>query len=564
MVASSLLFASLLTLAWGKPTIRNLKPHEFLKDVPNGFSSTGSADPDQTLQLRLALVRGNVAELERRLYDVSTPSSSNYGKHLSQSEVEQLVAPPKGSVNAVNAWLKAHNITAETISPSGDWLSFEVPVSKANELFNAKFAVFKHDDTGTEAVRTLSYSIPTELQGHLDLVHPTVTFPHPVGQRPVFQAPVHSTSSGQNFSTRSVPSSCSQRITPACLQAMYNLPTHPATQSSNRIAVSGYDKQYAHKADLASFLKQYRPDMSRNTTFTVEAVDGGVNSQSSSAGFEASLDIQYTVGMATGVPTVFLPSGHSSLTGFLDMAHYLLKQKNPPHVWTTSYSFGEHQISSKFAHNLCHAYAQLGARGVSVIFSSADGGVSGLHLNNTCKSFLPTFPSGCPFVTIVGAAKGVPETAAGLSAGGFSNIWRTPSYQKKAVSRYLSLLGNTYKGRFNSRGRGFPDVAAHGVSYEIVVNGNNRMVAGTSAAAPVFASTIALLNDRLVAKGKKPLGFLNPFLYTKAADALNDITAGSNPGCGTQGFPAKKGWDPVTGLGTPDFAKLARAAGVPV
>jgi tripeptidyl-peptidase-1 len=72
-----------------------------------------------------------------------------------------------------------------------------------------------------------------------------------------------------------------------------------------------------------------------------------------------------------------------------------------------------------------------------------------------------------------------------------------------------------------------------------------------SASAPIFASTIALLNSqRLV-----PLGFLNPWLYLESG-VLNDVTTGSNPGCSTNGFTAAAGWDPVTGLGTPNFAKM--------
>ena len=57
-----------------------------------------------------------------------------------------------------------------------------------------------------------------------------------------------------------------------------------------------------------------------------------------------------------------------------------------------------------------------------------------------------------------------------------------------------------------------------------------------------------------------PLGFLNPLVYTLDAlvpgRAWNDITTGNNPGCGTPGFNATKGWDPVTGVGTPNFGKL--------
>lgn len=46
--------------------------------------------------------------------------------------------------------------------------------------------------------------------------------------------------------------------------------------------------------------------------------------------------------------------------------------------------------------------------------------------------------------------------------------------------------------------------------------------------------------------------------------AFFDVTSGNNPGCGTSGFSATSGWDPVTGMGTPDFAGLAAAAGVPL
>ena len=52
------------------------------------------------------------------------------------------------------------------------------------------------------------------------------------------------------------------------------------------------------------------------------------------------------------------------------------------------------------------------------------------------------------------------------------------------------------------------------------------------------------------------MGFLNPWLYSQGYQGLNDIVGGNNPGCNTQGFQAVKGWDPVTGLGTPNFGLL--------
>ena len=67
---------------------------------------------------------------------------------------------------------------------------------------------------------------------------------------------------------------------------------------------------------------------------------------------------------------------------------------------------------------------------------------------------------------------------------------------------------------------------------------------------------VSLLNDARIAAGLSSLGFLNPWLYTKGFNGLNDIVGGNNPGCGTDGFTAVKGWDPVTGFGTPNFGLL--------
>jgi tripeptidyl-peptidase-1 len=67
----------------------------------------------------------------------------------------------------------------------------------------------------------------------------------------------------------------------------------------------------------------------------------------------------------------------------------------------------------------------------------------------------------------------------------------------------------------------------------------------------------ALLNNVRLAKGGKPLGFLNLFIYQNAA-AFQDVTAGDNKQRGKYGFDALKGWDPATGVGTPDYAALAK------
>jgi tripeptidyl-peptidase-1 len=59
------------------------------------------------------------------------------------------------------------------------------------------------------------------------------------------------------------------------------------------------------------------------------------------------------------------------------------------------------------------------------------------------------------------------------------------------------------------------------------------------------AGIVSLLNDYLLSTERRPLGFLNPWLYGKGLAGLNDIISGSNLGCNTNGFTAIVGWDPV-------------------
>lgn len=80
---------------------------------------------------------------------------------------------------------------------------------------------------------------------------------------------------------------------------------------------------------------------------------------------------------------------------------------------------------------------------------------------------------------------------------------------------------------------------------------------GTSASSPTFASILTLINDARITIGKGPVGFINPVVYSPLFSlAFNDILNGTNQGCGTVGFSATKGWDPVTGVGTPNFERL--------
>ncbi|KAJ6528373.1 subtilisin-like protein, partial [Mycena vulgaris] len=559
------------------PTVdpRAMIIHESVAAIPAGFAHVGTVSPDEEIMLRIALAYSDIVGLQEKTYAVSDPANALYGQYLTTEEVEEFVKPPPATLSAVSEWLAAHGLTPTSVSPFNDVLQIILPVREASALLAADFRVFAHVASGTRSVRTLSYAVPATLQAHIRFVHPTVAFVPPLRVPRVHASNVNHTRRSEAVERRAsdaIPASCAFDNNPSCLQAIFGIPSAKANHSaSNVLGVAGYIDQFANTADLTRFLANSRPDLA-GSTFSVQTVDGGANDQDKfNAGIEADLDVQYTVGLASGVPVSFISVGddiQDGVAGFIDIVSSILTMPaaQRPTVLTTSYGFNEQELPASFAVAVCNAYMQLGARiGISVIFASGDGGVGGIQ-PTTCTTFVPSAPGGCPFITSVGGTTNVPPHAAALfSSGGFSNYFPTPNYQAADVAAYLASVGTLYEGLYIKSGRGMPDVSAASHNVEVVwrAEGQLTLVDGTSCASPIFASMIALINDRLLAAGKPVLGFLNPFLYSPVGRAaFTDVTSGHNPGCNTDGFFATTGWDPVTGLGTPNFNGLLKAVGL--
>ncbi|KAJ7080446.1 family S53 protease-like protein [Mycena epipterygia] len=541
--------------------------HERRLAPPAGFISQGVAPANDLLILRIALASNNITGLEERLMSLSTPGSSQFRQWLSMQEVKAFVQPSPETLSTFDGFASANGLQPTVISPNGDWVSISLPVSQANKLFAAQFEVFTHPAMTGTITRTLSVSLPAELVGHVDVIHPTTEFSQPEA-RLAFAS--------SNLDKREPAASCNSSaggsVTPTCLQELYEIPTTPATEKTNAILVTGYQFQFAQNDSLSAFLALFRPDISSNATFTLLSVDGGEDPQGPfDGGEEANLDVEYVAGIATEVPIQFLSVGigeNDLATSFLDTNTFLDGVENPPSVMTTSYSSTESDVGTSMATKVCNGYMALSARGISVVFASGDGGVRGNHddtsvCNNTV--FMPVFPASCPFVTAVGATQGFgPEVATNFTGGSFSNIFPSPSYQTAAVDSFLQTLPSNFSGTFNQTGRGYPDVSLQGLNFEIVSGGETALTSGTSASSPTFAAIIALINDRLIAAGKPVLGFLNPFIYSTASTAFTDITTGHNAGficpASSVAFDAAVGWDPLTGFGTPLFTQLLDAA----
>ncbi|KZT50360.1 subtilisin-like protein [Calocera cornea HHB12733] len=566
---------------------------ESLPAPPPGWAHHSPAPPDHPLRLRIGLTQPRFGELEQALWDVSTPGSDRYGLHLGKEDVEELIRPHEDSLALVDAWLEEHGIPLSALSrsPAQDWVTLTLPVSLAEALLDTTYHVYRHTPSGDYLVRTLQYSLPAHLHAHVDVVQPSTTFARLAPKRSTLHgAPVALASA----STPAIPASCNHTITPACLKEIYNVGAYvPSATSGNKLGIAGYLEEWANMNDTNWFYQDLLPQAAAaGYMFSVELINNGTNSQNESdAGGEANLDVQYAGGVSFPIPNIYYSTGGSppftpdlntptdSNEPYAEFLAYMLAKtdKELPRSLTTSYGDDEQTVPYSYAVRVCNEFAQLGARGVSVMFSSGDGGVGdGLGPNDqadgptTCltndgkntSSFLAGFPASCPYVTAVGGTyHESPERAVPFSGGGFSKYFPRPLYQAAAVGGYLAANPaylSLYEGLFNPFGRAYPDVSAQSNNFTVNLGGQFVLEAGTSASCPTFTGIISLVNDKLITSGRPALGFLNPWLYTVGHYGFNDITIGNNPGCFTDGFNATVGWDPVTGWGTPDFAKIAK------
>lgn len=146
--------------------------------IPNGWTVMAPAAKSHMINLQIGLKQSNQDIIEQHVYEVSDPSHHRYGEHLSASEVSDLIAPSRETVDLVHAWLQEHNITEVTRSPSNDWVAVMLPVEKVEQLLETTYLVFKHED-GSTLVRAPEWSLPENLHEHIDVIQPTTSFFRP-------------------------------------------------------------------------------------------------------------------------------------------------------------------------------------------------------------------------------------------------------------------------------------------------------------------------------------------------------------------------------------------------
>jgi len=376
--------------------------------------------------------------------------------------------------------------------------------------------------------------------------------------------------------------------TPEFLKNLYNVPLGISVRHGSNQSVAEFYGQFYSNSDLELFLS--------NTGLSVESIPvsnvyGDLVDDESNPGYEAQLDVEYIMAMATNADTFFYSFGDLnpydiSNEGFLSYLYFVGNQTHPPLVHSLSYGDVEAAVFNttnpdayEYGERCDQQFALMGLRGLTLLFSSGDDGV-GNFVGRTdpilaCSQTWPSWPAASPYVLAVGGTQmtsnynpvcgnsfkssmslpldmqlqvdcsGEAETTCSASfggvitsGGGFSNVnARTLSpWQEEMVSAYLSNYSSSLppSSYYNSNGRGYPDVATYASNYFINIFGENTLVSGTSASAPTMAAMVTLWNDLRLAYNYPSLGFINPFLYSIAKstpEAFHDITTGDNA-CG--------------------------------
>lgn len=396
---------------------------------------------------------------------------------------------------------------------------------------------------------------------------------------------------------------------------LYGIPRATASPGLATQSVAEFSAQYYDPDDVNAFYRLMGLSLPSSSPSPDIRVIGPNNP--AFPGGESTLDIEWVLAIAPQAPTYFWSIGNG---GFL--LEWIMQMSNttdPPLITSISYGEPEALMLKANQERFNEEAMKLAVRGVGIISTSGDLGSSdGLDV---CGGDVPDFPSSSPWTTSLGAtfvtrdrisplcaggtrkplfASGGIEILCAANAeapcqsdrgsvgfttgGGFSRRFEREDYQGAAVEAYLNSKAAKSsffppEGWFNSSGRGFNDIAALGSNILIVRNGHIETTGGTSASGPILAGLVTLLNDQRLAAGRPPLGFLNPFLYHAAEhypESFNLVLGGDNrcretegngvEDCCEYGFPSLTPldqtivWNPLVGLGTPNYVGLLRAA----
>jgi kumamolisin len=514
------------------------------RQVPSNAELIGPCPADTQIEITIYLRSKDPSGLQEYSQQTAQPGSHSY---LTPQQFAHKFGADLADIDAVTNFARNHQLQVLGHDLGRRSVTLSGPVSRMTAAFGVTLQHYRLAG-GVYRLRQGSIQIPASFAN-------IITAVFGLDNRP--QARTHfRLLTKQAAAARAV---APQTYSPLQLANLYNFPMG-FTGQGETIGIIELGGGY-NQSDINNYFQQL--GVNPAPLVTAVSVDGATNSptgDSSGPDGEVELDIEVAGSIApgAGIKVFFAPNTDQ---GFIDAVTTAV---NDSAVTLISISWGgpESTFTSQSITTFNQAFQDAGTMGKTVFAAAGDSGSSDGQSDGANHV---DFPAASPYVVGCGGTTLEANVATdtitsevvwnetanneGATGGGVSDYFPKPSYQNSVNVPSPAQPGG---------GRGVPDVAADAdpvTGYQVLIDESSSTIGGTSAVAPLYAGLFARINQALLQKAKSRVGFVNPALYQHAS-AFRDIVSGNNGS-----FNAGPGWDPTTGLGTPDGAKILIALG---
>lgn len=469
------------------------------------------------------------------------PESVLRGAPLSRDELASTYGADPADVATVSQALAAHGVAVLSTDLASRRVRVGGTVEQLQNAFGTtlEWAESEAPAGGTVAHwhRTGELSVPAQLDG-------VVTAVLGLDTRPQARA---------NFRAAS-PHAAETSYTPLQLGAAYDFPAQ--TDGSGRtVAIIELGGGF-EASDLDTYFSSLGVKSPAVTAVSVDGTENQPGGDPTGADGEVGLDIE-VIGALAPAATILVYFSPNTDAGFVDAVAQAAHATPTPDAISISWGQSEDQWTAQARQSMDDAFTDAVALGITVTVAAGDNGSSD---NVSDGKPHVDFPASSPHALACGGTSLKLDSSGAVSSetvwndgsgggatgGGVSDTFPLPDWQQSVDVSGAS--GGT-------SGRGVPDVAGVAdpeTGYKVRIDGTDTVIGGTSAVAPLWAALIA----RLVQASGKRLGLAQTLLYAQAGKGtvpvgFRDITSGSNGA-----YSAAPGWDPCTGLGSPNGTAL--------
>jgi subtilase family serine protease len=550
--------------------------------LPGGAVAVSPLSGTTPLRVDVVLQPRNPTQLASYASAVSTPGSSQYRHYLSERTFVSRFGPSAGTIESVKRALVGVGLHPGTVSANGLSIPVRATAAQLATAFSTGFEQYRVPGGRVAFANTIAPQVTGTVAPLVQTVVglDNLTLPTPGSRR--------ATSGGALARPRPEggsggPQPCSTAVADATTDGSYTTNQVASAYGFSSIYGQGdlgagqtvalYELQGYGAGDITA----YQSCFGTAAPVSTVDVDGGPLAHSGVG--EADVDIEQVLSFAPATHIVVYEGPNTDAGGY-DTYNSIVAQ-DVAKVVSTSWGLCEPFAGSASAQAEMTVFEEAAVQGQTVVAASGDEGSEDcLGSGYSDDTLAVDDPASQPFVTGAGgtswtALKGATPTETawndgptccwGAGGGGVSSLWMMPSYQSDVASIGVVNAGSSgvpCGAAAGSYCREVPDVSALAGPFPYLeyVSGSWGSWGGTSLAAPLWASLIALSNASEACAGKN-IGFSNPILYLAAAfdpSSFNDVTTGDNDLTGRNGgtYPALAGYDMATGLGTPNGAAL--------